>query len=297
MNNFKKYLPSKKFVVIVLIIIGCVALFFTIKGIVSFLKNKKQTRKDNNVPIEITVGDLIQKDGNFNGIADWEEYLWGLDPYKNGEENKAYILAKKKALIESGDIIAIDDSQTISDNELLSRQFLATIVSLQQTGNLDAESMGSVAETIGKNVVATPIPDIYTSDMLIIQNDSTVLTSNYHDALSSLINNYSDADIGSELTFIIQGLNNKDPSALYATTTVADAYQSFGQDLIKIPVPKSLSKIHLNLANNYEKVGQSIRDLAKMLSDPLIAMKSIINYKNYSDALASDLEKLSGILQ
>lgn len=296
MNNFKKYLPSKKFIAIILIIVVFIALFFTIKGIISLFLNKRANKgQQTSLSIE-TPASISQKDSNNNGIPDYEEYLWGLDPTKNGKENKDLIDAKRKALTDSGAIIP-DDSEGITDNELLSRQFLATIVSLQQTGNLSPESMTSVSEALGKNIEAIPIADIYTSNMLTMVNDSTIANTSYRDALSNLITKYQGADIGSELTFIIQGLSNKDPQALYAATTVADAYQSFGKELIKIPVPKSLASIDLSMANNYEKTGQSIKGLAQMLSDPITGMRALINYKNYSDALASDLEKLSGILQ
>jgi hypothetical protein len=298
MDNLKKFLPSKKFIAILLVIVIFIALFFTVKGVISLFKNRNVVASgDKSALIETTPSTLIQKDSNSNGIPDYEEYMWGLDPNKNGPGNKEFIASKRKALAESGNITVLDDSQTITDNELLSRQFLATIISLQQTGSVDAESISSVTDAIGKNVEATPIPDIYTNNMLTLVNDSALANTTYHEALSALISNYADADIGSELTFIIQGLSNKDSSALYAATTVADAYQSFGKDLIKIPVPKSLASIDLEIANNYEKTGESIRDLAKILSDPLIGMKAIINYKNYSDALANNLEKLSGILQ
>jgi hypothetical protein len=53
----------------------------------------------------------------------------------------------------------------------------------------------------------------------------------------------------------------------------------------------------LGAANNYEKTGQTIKDLAKILSDPIVGMKALINYKKYNDALASDLEKISETLQ
>lgn len=296
MNNFKKYLPSKKFVAIILIIIVFIVLFFAIKGVISLFKNKKSIKTNGEITTMV-IGDIGQKDSNFNGIADWEEYLWGLDPYKNGPENKEFISSKKRALTQSGDILPIDDSKTITDNELLSQQFFATIISLQQTGDLNEESMNSVSEALGKNIEATPIPDIYTSNMLTIKNDSTLANTTYRDALGKLITKYVDADIGSELTFIVQGLGNKDPQALYAAVTVAEAYQSFGKEFIKIPVPKSLSAIHLSAANNYEKTGQSIKDLAQILSDPIIGMRAIISYKQYNDALASDLEKISEILQ
>lgn len=247
--------------------------------------------------MELTIGTIIQKDSNKNGIADWEEYLWGLNPEKNGKENKEFIENKKKELEKSGVIKIADDSAKITENELLSREFFATIVALQQTGELNTDSIQTVSDAIGRKIDITNIPDKYTSNLLKIQNDSLIANTTYRDNFGKLVTKYQDADIGSELTFIVQGLGNKDPSALYAAQTVASAYKSFGNDLMKIPVPKSLSAVQLSLANNYEKTGQSIEDLSKMLSDPIIGMGAIVNYKKYSDATVSDLEKLSEILQ
>jgi ABC-type Na+ efflux pump permease subunit len=296
MNNFKKYLPSKKFITVLLVIVVFIILFFTIRGVVSLFRSKIASKgQQTKLTIE-TPTSISQKDSNNNGVPDWEEYMWGLDPTKNGPSNKEYIATKRQALMDSGAIIP-DDSKAITDNERLSQEFLATIVSLQQTGSLDQDSMNSVSEAIGKNVVATPIADIYTSSMLMVKSDSTIANNAYSDALTALITKYKDADIGSELTFIIQGLENKDPQALYAASTVGDAYQSFGKDFMKIPVPKSLAVAHLSAANDYEKTGETIKDLSKMLSDPIIGMKALINYKKYNDALASDLEKISEILQ
>ncbi|MCX6754123.1 MAG: hypothetical protein NTV03_03665 [Candidatus Nomurabacteria bacterium] len=92
-------------------------------------------------------------------------------------------------------------------------------------------------------------------------------------------------------------MNNKDPQALYAAKTVAIAYQNFGKEFIKVPVPKTLASLQLSATNNYEKTGQTIHDLTTMLNDPLRGMKAILNYKKYSDALGADLEKISEFLQ
>lgn len=296
MNNFKKYLPSKKFVSILLIIVVFIVLFFTIKGIISLFKNNKST-KANGEPTQMIVGDVIQKDSNNNGIADWEEYLWGLNPNKNGPENKEFILSKKKALAQDGNISIPDDSTSITENEILSREFFATIVSLQQTGELNEASIKSVSDAIGQKIEATPIDNIYTKNMLTIKNDSAAANTSYFNAFSSLVTKYKDKDIGSELVLISQGIGNNDPQALSAAQTIASAYRSFGSELVKIPVPNSIFSIHLDLANNYEKTAQSIEGLAQTLSDPIIGMRAIINYKQYSDALVSDIKKLSEILQ
>ncbi len=289
----KSYLPSKLFITRVFSVVIIIAVIFGLAKLVKYLKDKPVKSEPAKM---VVVGDLIQKDSNDNGIPDWEEYLWGLDPKKNGPENKEFILAKKKSLADNGQI-SEDNLQNISQNELLSRQFFAAVISLQQTGGLDDESINSLAEAVGKNVELQEIKDIYENNMMKITEDSQVSKSNYQKALVSLVKEYSDSDIGSELTLIIQGYNNQDPSALYAVLSIAESYQSFGAKLIKIPTPRSLVELSLSAANNYEKTGQSIKNLTKGLSDPIIGMSSILSYKKYNDELADDLEKISNFLQ
>lgn len=296
MDNFKKYLPSRKFTTVVLFIIVLIILFFALRGIISFFKNRKIAKSDNKV-IQMTVGAIIQKDANNNGIADWEEYLWGLDPNKNGPENKEFIESKKKALTQTGIIAVNDDSKAITENEMLSQQFFATIISLQQTGELSEDSIKSLSDAVGQKIEVDPLADIYTKSDLTIKNDSTSANEAYFNAFNNLVTKYEDQDIGSELTLISQGIGSNDPQALYAAKTIAGAYKSFGSELIKISVPNSISTIHLSLANNYDKTARSIDGLTQIFTDPIIGMRAIISYKKYSDALVSDIEKLTEILQ
>ena len=296
MDNLEKYLPSKKFIASFLVIVILVSFFFTIKGVFVLFKDKKVlTNKGQQT--QVAVGALIQQDSNSNGIPDWEEYLWGLNPKINGESNQQFILSKKTALAKSGDMVVSDDSQKITDNEILSQQLFATLVSLQQTGQLDDNALKTINESISKNAIAVDLSDVYSSSMLKVTDDSEASKKAYFDALQSLIKKYQGYNIGDELTIIIQGLSNKDASALYAASTIGDAYRLFGKDFAKIPVPKSLADTHLSVANNYEKVGQSIIGLTKMLTDPMLSMKAIINYKKYSEELSSGLDKISSALQ
>jgi ABC-type Na+ efflux pump permease subunit len=296
MNNYKKYLPSKKFVAVIVLIIAIIAIFFTIKGVISLFHGKNKAAK--NAPIPITVGEVIQKDSNYNGIADWEEYLWGLDPTINGSENKAFINSKKSVLAQSGGITKpSDDSQATTENETLSQEFFAAIVSLQQSGNLNEESLKSISDSIGQKAVATPLPDIYTMPDIKIVPDSTTANTTYYNAYHSLITKYASSDMGSELTLISQGIGNNDPQALYAARTVGQAYVSFAEEFVKIPVPSSLSTTHLRMANDYNKMGQSIGGLTVILTEPLLGMRALLNYKQYSDELVTGINKLAEVLK
>ena len=294
MKSFKKYLPSKKFLIIILFIATLLILFFTIKLFIGFLKSKSS---DKNQPVEVTVGSIIQKDSNNNDIPDWEEYLWGLDPNKNGPKNKEFILSKKNGLIQSGNIRETDDSRSITENAMLSRQFFATIMSLQETGQLDDEAIQSISEAIGQEIQTIPINDIYAQNMLKIEANSDEAYMAYFVAFGGLMEKHKNDDIGNELTIISQGIVNYDQQALYSAKTIAYAYRAFGEELVKTPVPSTLAMTHLSLANNYEKTAQSIEGLSMVISDPIIGMRSLLNYKKYSDAIGSDFKKLSDLLQ
>ncbi|MCX6754578.1 MAG: hypothetical protein NTU81_01985 [Candidatus Nomurabacteria bacterium] len=292
MNKYKKYLPSKKFIFNILIILALIAIYFGVKGAISLFKNKTGG-KYKGEPIKMTIGSINEKDGNKNGIADWEEYLWGLDPYKNGPENKDFILAKKKSLEQKGIITSSDDTISITENEILSKQFFATIMSLQQTGQLDEESIKSVSESIGQQIVPIPLESAYTQNMLNIKADSSKTHMDYIVSLTAILKKYKNDDLGSELLLLSQGVANNDPQALYSAKTVALAYRAFSEELVKVPVPSSYALAHLNLSNDYEKIAQSIEGLTQIITDPIVGMRSLLNYKKYTDAIGTDLNDIA----
>jgi hypothetical protein len=290
----KEYLPSKQFMVRTGVLIAGIVVIFSIYKISVYFKNKSD-QKDATMPLNVK--DIVQKDSNKNGIPDWEETLWGLDPQGDGPSNKEFISIKKQALTPPEEIGDKNDEKPLSENENLSREFFAVIMSLQQTNNLDSISMQAIADAIGKKIVASSLADIYIRSMLTIKETTSESTSNYFDSFKNLTLAYKDKNIGDELIFIAEALQNNDPQALEVVKTVATAYRSFGKELVKIPVPVKFAGTHLSLANNYEKTAQSIEGLAHILTDQITGMKALINYKKYSDALVADIKFLSDNLE
>lgn len=289
----KNYLPSREFIYRTVALTIILLLSFCVYKIVIFFKN----RADNKSATALIIKpDVIQKDSNNNGIPDWEESLWGLDPFSNGSSNKEFILAKRETLARENNLTP-NTNQSLSENETLSREFFSIIMSLQQSGNLDETSMQSVGDTIGEKITATPIADIYTSTALLQVKNNPANIDSYRQSMSNLMTKYANKDIGKELTFISVGLSTNDPGALVEAGNVASSYESFSKDLMKIQVPNTLSATHLSLANDYGKVAKSVEGMSQMLADPIIGMKAIINYKKYTDDLVSDMEKLSNSLE
>ena len=278
----KEYLPSKNFIkklisILIIIIIG----FVIFKTFTYFNTSR------NNKPTNLIVKEVVQKDSNNNGIADWEEFLWGLDPKKNGEKNKEFIDAQKAKLVKNG------QPGAISANDELAQQFFVAIVSLQESGNLDEKALQNISDAVGKKIEATPIDDIYTENSLATEKSTVTSIEKFRKNLSVILKKYQNKNIGDELTFISQGVLNKDKQALYAAVTVARYYHEMGQELMKMTVPNSYTKAHLNLANDYEKNSKTIEDMANVLDDQITGMKALINYKKYNDSLVNDLKYLS----
>ncbi len=294
----KKYLPSTQFRARVLIILIIIGLVFGITEISRFIKKKVATKRGE--VDTLIVKDLVLQDSNTNGIPDWEESLWGLDPYLNGPENKAFILAKREALEKDTSVpLFTDEGIDSKENEALSKEFFAVIMSLQQTGNLNEGTLNAVNEAIGQKIVAEPIADVYSRDMVKIaeadEDGFEIIT--YFTDYTNLNIKYSKSNLGDELFFVETALNNNDKAALALVSKIADSYRNYSKDLIKLSVPLDMVDAHVSLANNYEKVAQSIYDLTKLFSNPIVGMKGIINYNRYSQALVLDIDKLSTKLE
>ena len=235
----------------------------------------------------------LEKDSNSNDIPDWEEALWGLNPKKDGEANKEFILNKRKALNPNGDFSSYEED--LSESDSLAREFFAVVMALQQTGDLDEEAINAIGEAASEKIVAEPIPDIYTMDMVKILEDNPESLTQYYNNFKKVSEKYTDKNIGDELTFLIQAIAYDDEQIVSLLGSIGSAYREFGQDLIKIPTPLTLSPINLALANSYEKNAQSIEGFVSVFSDPIIATKSIINYKKYNNELVVLINSLSSI--
>jgi len=287
----KKYLPSRTFVVGVAFILIILVTIFGVSKLIKYLKNKNVF---NRAPTKVLVRDLIQKDSNNNGIADWEEALWGLDPEKDGKSNKEIIELRKKELAERNNPLS-EEEKALEENDILSREFFAVIMSLFESGNLSEETITEVSNIVGERIRLEPIPDKYTKEMLVIKGgeDADLL---YFQAFQKLLDKYADADIGGELIIVAQAIAANNPQAISTVGSIAASYSSFAKELIKIPVPLNISTGHLKLANDYEKTGQSIEGLMQILNNPMVGMKALLNYKKYSEEILSDLIIISGNL-
>ena len=285
----KKALPSAK---LVLILGGCAVL--TLAGIAlsshfgshtSFSSTNKNGLDANDMTLE----DALTLDSNKNGIADWEESLWGLDPKGNGDKNKAIIDQKKAAagIEPSIPVQPGDDTASSSPTQVFSQSLLTTILALKQSGGLTQNAIENLGNSIGQNIDSKRSTEpAYTQDDMLLITPTPAARTKYYNDVKALTLKYSASGMGTEFDTIAAAVS--DPShadALAQLTPLSSTYLDFSKDLLALPTPSDAAQYALDTANASAALGNSLRKFQTLYTDALTGMVGLDEYVTANDAL------------
>ncbi len=277
-----KYLPSKKFSII---IGSCIAVILVVFITTSYFGSKSSFNKNPNafnlISSSGTLNETISHDSNNNGIPDWEESLWGLDPNGDGASNKKIIDAKK-----AENAIKTNDSDLPTPTDIFTREFMSTVLALRQSGNLTPEALSKVAQTIGNDVDNKHAnPNTYSmSDLTLVNTNPVKEKIAYQNALKNVISQYNDVDLGSELSIISDSLNENSPGSLKLLQPIAEAYIELAKKIVALRTPVEISQNALDLANATVEMGQTLLRIENLYTDTIHGMVSLDDYVKASDA-------------
>ena len=282
-KNWKKYLPSSHFVTITITIGILVGLFFGIKAIVHYYKNKNFVTATG-IPSNMKVGDLLTIDTDNDGIADWEEPLWGLDPKKadtngDGVSDGVEVTQKKSTLVGTEEE---NVTEKLNDTERFSRDLFTTLSALSQSGALTEQSVVNLSNTLGDQIVSKDIPDIYTDVDLKVSVSSKTNIATYYKKISKVIDSYIPDKIGGEMDAMVTMFDKADPEKAKELGVIANNYRSFASDLMKIEVPADITSKQLALANSAYKMASGLDSVKEVFENPIISMGGFIAYTKES---------------
>ncbi len=302
-EKYFKYAPSKKF----LIILG-ICLVVTIGVSLLFRPSKKENfaglNTTSSIPLSTensSLADLVQRDTDSDGIADWEEALWGTDKTKNASFDNIpdlqYIQNKKKDL----KIEQIKNDKVLTETDKFARQFFTAYSALKTSGEMDADAINQFSNNLGENIVDPNLVDKFsTNDIKISGTDDANTRRIYYLNIKKYFETYEKNGIGNELEIVSSGLavysNTGKTRSYEELNVIADAYQSFAKKVIDSFVPQSLVDYHLKIANSAYNTGISVRNMTKVVNDPIIGLSGVSQYKEYSGALIKAVAELKTVL-
>ena len=290
-QQFKKALPSRKFV----FVIGAVAAIVLVALAASaHFGSRVFFKKDAGVSEtgDTTVGQLVTLDSNDNGIPDWEESLWGLDPKGDGAKNKLIIDQKMAA----ANVTPPDETATAAADDgtptaAFARQLLSTILSLNQSGDLNADSLAQINTTLDADVDAHRVtaPAYATTDMHIIDDTSPAAEALYESQFKAATLKYTDSGMGTEFDVLAMVLDDPDANnealAIQEITPIAAAYVAYSKDIMALDTPVDAAPLALALANASALTGVSLSQTETIYTDAVTGMVGIDNYVDTIDPL------------
>lgn len=286
-ENRTSYKPSRQFLIRGSIATGTIVLiliFQTQWFAHLFVKKEKASTTQTSE----TVGELIAKDTNGNGIPDWEEKLWGLNPtvlYTNGVSNKQIIEERKKALG-----ISETKNAPLNETDLLAQQLFSITGALDASGQ-SAETLNTIGADLGNSIKVKPVSNSYTSSNIKTVQTTTASLKTYYDAVTKVVSTYK-TEVSS-IDILVSSLETGDFSRIDDIKKTAALYLDFSKKLQKIPVPIGIAEYHLSLMNGFAGMAKSFDYLLDIEDNGVNALAGISIYKNYASRVEESLTKLN----
>lgn len=288
-NTHPSQKPSKHFIIRGAIATAIVGILLTVqtdwfRGLFSNDKTNSLLKKTE------TVGQLIGKDSNNNGIADWEEQLWGLDPTKlttNGVANKT-IIEQRRAQLQA------EQTGDLNETERLARELFSVTTALTQAGLTSENGIGLVGQEIGKNVPEPTITPHYAKTALKTVTTTEKSLRTYKTALERSLRNYT-ATLP-EIELIAQSLENGNGDQLDALTKTVSFYRSLTSELLSAPVPISVAQYHLDLVNGTYGLAEAFEKMKELDSNGVKALVGLAEYRHFSAQLDTAAQSLTTFL-
>lgn len=323
-----KYLPSKKFIIILSSIIISLAIIFTF----SYFRNKNETVTPTpKAEIQSKVQEFMTLDTDSDDLKDWEEALWKTDP-KNPdtdndgtsdgsevEQNREPTIANTATTGKApNDFIdpqkiedqkkAIQDFKELTSTERIGRELFSQYLATKQLGSTLTENqiLNMVENSISN------IPDIifktYTEKDITISNsvDNESLRK-YSNSLAGII--MDNFKISTERIDTIIEDATKITSDDKLTEEIKEIFKRFDplilknmntvNSLLELTVPSNLVGEHLKVLNSFQEIYEGL-DMMQKSADNIIILIPLINrydtsVKTLTTSIANIVTKLSAL--
>ena len=237
-----------------------------------------------------TISDLVYKDEDKDGVADWEERFWGLDPsQKETTPGIPDLTAANKIKLQQEYSLDEEGASPIPEEKLtetdkFSRELFSTVAALNGSGVMDESAIDKISTSLSQQLKNSTPRKIYISGDLNITNNLSPATY-----ASNLNNLYIKNPITGSVPLILEEFiideNNIDVTALKKLDPVVDQTNRLIASMVKMSVPSSLELEHLEAVNALERVSENVSDMRLYDTDPILALRGISEYEKNSSLL------------
>ncbi len=288
-------LPSKKFIKFFGIVIGAGLVIWG--GSLLFSRKASYSSKDEASKTASTNDDqpFYEVDTDSDGLKDWEEALWQLDPAlrdtdSDGVEDSDEVKTLR-AEIKRENNIGEDDisNEGLNQTEIFARQFFSIAALASQQGTLTQESLAQFSAAMDDTIKNTVIDDFFTLADLHL---SGISKTDYQKKMVAIFQAAKDKNVN-EFTAINNLIKSQDPKNQAEMDKAIKMFQELSSSLKDIDVPYQNSGVHLSLTNDTAKIAVALASIKNLADDPLVGILGVKQYSRYSTDLQKDYKNLS----
>lgn len=289
--SIKKYLPSKKFSYLIGgVTVACLVVFVLLP-----LLLKGETSQASNVEIELlSFDELLTLDSDGDGLYDWEEILWGMDPFNpdttgNGILDGQEVAARRKELqAQSGG----GDDRPLTYTDALAQQMFLFVAG---NPNAQLQDIDNFAKTLTSDAFDLDIFNYLNKNDISISQNISIET--YYNSVVDIISQL--AFIPVDLTLIeAYMLFEDDVEHRQVLINQINIYKDLLDSFLALPVYKDAFDLHLNIANSFVQTITLLETiLFNTFRDPVIALSALGQYSDINDSFILNIENLTNFFR
>jgi len=286
------YLPSRQF--------GIIVLFLIIVG--SFYAYTHLTKTPNgNTPLSTQMLSYIPEgydpyaDNDGDGLANWEEAMWGTNPNAmdtdgDGTTDNVELALNRNPLVNATDdslstypaIPSLESADTgyAGRTAGIAQSFASQLYAIGVSGNDTSVNGSDVLNNIIKTELAQgKLVDEYVTKDVLSVDDSMESYRAYGNAFGKFINTYKERNEPYATAEIIKrAFTTEDLPSLSALSSYAAFLQAEARVLATTPVPISFVAEHIELVNGVHNMGKAFTILTQSAQDPFMALLGLGEY-------------------
>ena len=238
--------------------------------------------------------EVFEKDSDGDGLLDWEEVLWGTDPFLidtdgdgilDGEEIRQRLANKTPE-----EIIQFED---LNFTEQFSREFFASYLDMRRDGDLTSSEATVLIQEALESAVFT-LPEPIRSDVLVMVPTTQETVALYiREVATALIAATPNSVEKGELQLLQEFLEQGELENLSKIKILAEGHKNFAEAITKIPIPQQIANDHLSLINASYGMHAILNSFSNIPEDPVQALMTLEHYDEASLVIVEYISELS----
>lgn len=198
--------------------------------------------------------------------------------------------------ISGNDLIAKTEETAQTTTDIVSTSIASNYLVLKQSGALDQESAQKLIDQNidfinqnGEKIVAT-------SELNVISDNGLQTITEYGENLGTILRKNRPAIVKNEVEIITKALETNDQSKIEELQEIIIVYNNITNDLLKMKVPKTFVKAHLDMINGSKGITLALKKIQGVFGDPIQGLPTLQIYSEGANILTKSLQATSNFI-